>query len=218
MKFDYFIKNKKVLLLGPASYFTSLDLKENFVSYDTVVKVNKMVEKTVLATEYLDNRNEILYHCLDVNIQNGDLPYDIEKWIHKGVKHLRITHPAITEYYSNNIQRFLELNKKYNIHFSIVEPNTFVAIKRWNDTAPNAGTIAIYDIMSKNPSELRIKGMTFCKTPYGAGYKDDVFYKNNNRSNQHDHNKQLRAFGRFYELNKDIINLDDELLEILERH
>lgn len=219
MQFEEFIKNKKVLLLGPASYFTSLVLEEDFTCYDTVVKLNKMVEKTVLATEALNNRNEILYHCLDINAKNGDLPYDIQKWIDRGVKHLRITHPPIIKHYIKNIHRFLEINKKYNIPFSVVEPDMFNAIKHNNNTSPNAGTIAIYDIMSKKPAELRIKGMTFCKTPYGTGYKEAAFFKNKKtRRNPHNHDNQLKVFSNFYELNKNTIRLDDELIEILERY
>ena len=218
MEFNHFIKNKKVLLLGPASYFTSFNYKDDFTRYDTIVKINKMVEKPMLATEYLNTRNEVLYHNIDINIPNGDPPYEIEKWINKGVKHLRITHPGVTHYYSNNIQRFLHLNKQYNISFSIVEAETFNAVKRDSNTSPNAGTIAIYDIMNNEPKELRIKGITFCKTPYGNGYKEDVWYKNKNRSNQHNHNNQLKAFRTFYQSNQDTIILDDELIEILERY
>ncbi|MHA1942152.1 MAG: hypothetical protein ACW97P_10570, partial [Candidatus Hodarchaeales archaeon] len=176
MNFKDMIEGKNVLLLGPASYLRDKKIDLSLDDYDVVVKINKMVEKNVLQSS-LCNRNEILYHCLDINIPNGDLPYDTELWLNRGVKHLRITHPPITAYFRNNINRFNNIPQDKRPKHSIVDSETFVWIKRGCKTLPNAGTIAIFDLLANNPSKLTIRGVTFCKTPYCDGYKEDVFYK-----------------------------------------
>ena len=45
MNFNNFVENKRVLLLGPASYMQENKINPNFDDYDTIIKLNKMVEK-----------------------------------------------------------------------------------------------------------------------------------------------------------------------------
>jgi hypothetical protein len=216
--FKKIIEGKNVLLLGPASYLKDKVCDIRFGDYDLVVKINKMVEKSSFSSEEFEVRNDILYHCLDINIPNGDMPYSIKTWINKGVKHLRITHPPVTHYYARNISRFIDLNKELKIPSSIVSRNVFESICMESKTSPNAGTIAICDLLSNNPSTLSIKGITFCKTPYSEGYKEDVFYNNKKRTNQHDHDKQIIFFKSIFEKNNNVIKIDSELESILERY
>ena len=210
------IGNKNVLLLGPASYLRDKKINLSLNDYDVVVKINKMVEKNVLQPP-LDSRNEILYHCLDINIPNGDLPYDTETWINRGVKHLRITHPPIKAYYRENIHRFNNIPQDKKPTHSVVSDETFVWIERECKTPPNAGTIAIFDLLANGPSKLTIRGITFCKTPYSDGYKEDIFYKKRTKS-QHDHDKQLSFFAKFYKNNKQLLDMDEELENIIGRY
>ena len=87
-------------------------------------------------------------------------------------------------------------------------------INRECKTLPNAGTIAIFDLLSNNPSKLTIRGITFCKTPYSEGYKEEIFYRKKTKS-QHDHDKQLLFFSKFYQNNYERIDIDEELDSIL---
>ena len=212
MSFKNIVENKKILLLGPAAYLKNKKNYINLDNYDIVVKINKMVEKNVLQSP-LNSRNEILYHCLDINVPNGDMPYNTKIWLDKKVQHVRITHPPITEYYLKNIQNFIRIPAQRRPEHSIVDSSLFMWINRGCKTLPNAGTIAIFDLLSNNPSKLTIRGITFCKTPYSEGYKE-VFYRKKTKS-QHDHDKQLLFFSKFYQNNYERIDIDEELDSIL---
>ena len=43
--FRQMVENKKVLLVGPASYLNSKSLDLDLSKFDLIVKINKMVEK-----------------------------------------------------------------------------------------------------------------------------------------------------------------------------
>ena len=213
MSFRDFIFDKSVLLLGPASYMQENKINPNFDDYDTIIKLNKMVEKNYYYSNFDNDRCDVLYHCLDINIPNGDLPYKINAWVKSGVRHLRITHPPVTPYYKNNLDRFYYLNKDVNIKNSCVGIRDFVSVVEGSNTSPNAGTIAIYDILQNNPKSLSIKGITFCKTPYTNGYKEDTFDKN--KKSQHDPDKQICFFKKLLNLNNETITIDKELEMLL---
>jgi len=213
--FRQMIEGKKVLLVGPAAYLGDKSLNLDLSKFDLIVKINKMVEKSSFSNEVLNSRNEVLYHCLDINIKNGDLPYDIDTWVKKKVKHLRITHPPVTHYYNNNLISFYNLNKNFNLENSVVSKELFFTIQEKTGTSPNAGTIAICDLLYNNVMSLHIIGMTFCKTPYSQGYKEQIFYDNKNKNNQHDHDKQILFFKKLLKEYKEKIIIDDELLSII---
>ena len=166
MQFKQFIEGKKILLLGPAPHILEYGKIADHEEYDTVVKLNKMVENL-----NLDTNNDILYHCLDVNPSIGDELYSIDKWISKDVRHLRISPPPIKQYYKNNINRFLFLNKN-RINYSIMKAESYnELIQMCGNSIPNTGTTAIYDIMHHNPKVLSIRGITFFKGGYADTYK-----------------------------------------------
>ena len=213
MCFKDFIFDKNVLLLGPASYMQENKINPNFDDYDTIIKLNKMVEKNYYYSNFNNDRCDVLYHCLDINIPNGDLPYKINTWVNSGVKHVRITHPPVTSYYKNNLERFYYLNKDKNMKNSCVGIQDFISIVNRSNTSPNAGTIAIYDILQNNPKSLSIKGITFCKTPYTNGYKESVFDKN--KKSQHNPDKQILFFKSLLKEYKNIIQIDEQLERII---
>lgn len=215
MSFKSLIEGKKVLLLGPAKHIIEPKNTQDYLDFDVVVKLNKMVEKVSFLDNGLNYKNDVLYHCLDINIPNGDLPYSIDEWKKRRVKHLRITHPPITNYYHNNITRFNKLNQKYKICNSLVSANHFFELQNKCDTSPNTGTIAIYDLTKQNPKELHIRGITFNKTKYTNDYKEKIFFERKTKS-QHNADKQLNFFINFYKENSSVLFLDQELKSILE--
>ena len=87
MSFRDYIFEKKVLLLGPASYLYDGSFNEDLDNYDVVVKINRMVE-TELCKNFINDRCDILYHCIDVEPKYGMFQYDLE-FIKKRVKKLQ---------------------------------------------------------------------------------------------------------------------------------
>lgn len=218
-KFKNLIKGKKVLLLGPASHILNPENTSDFKNFDVIVKLNKMVEKASFSDEELNNRNDILYHCLQIDLPNGDLPYSVETWKSKGVKHLRIPFTGATAHYRMNINRFIKSNLSVGIEFSTIPIDVFNQINiDCDNTLPSTGILAISDLLLQEPEILHIRGLTFGRTGYSKEYKNDQWHKNKDhrkRTTKHNLEKQILLFKRLYK-NSDNIVVDNELKEVLD--
>jgi hypothetical protein len=219
MTFADIIKDKKVLLLGPAPHILEPSNTEDWKSFDIIVKLNKMVENLKFENEELNHTNHILYHCLDINESIGDLPYCVDSWVNMRVQHVRVSPPPITHYYKNNIDRFI-LKNNFKLSFSIVGKKHYLQlVKMCNGTIPNTGTFAIYDLMNCCPKELHIRGLTFFKGGYAKKYKNAFTSESETReiykSTSHDIDEQINFFKHFYREKKESIFLDKELEMLL---
>lgn len=213
------IKNKKVLLLGPAPHILEPNRLKDWKDFDVIVKLNKMVENLKFQDEELNYANHILYHCLDINESIGDLPYSVDYWINMKVGHVRIAPPPITPYYKRNIDRFIFKNN-FKLSFSVVGKKQYLNLtKMCNNTIPNTGTFAIYDLINCCPKELHIRGITFFKGGYAKKYKNTNTSESETRevykSSSHDIDEQINFFKYFYEQKKELIFLDKELENVI---
>jgi hypothetical protein len=221
MNFSDFIFNKKVLLLGPAPHVLEKSSIEDWREFDLVIKINKMVENVSFYDEDLNFRNDVLYHCLDVNPKLGDKQYSVDEWVKKNVKLLRISPPPITPYYRKNIERFLETNEN-RIPFSTVDEGSYLElVSECQNTIPNTGTFAIFDLLRHKPRQLHIRGITFFKGGYLESYKDLLLTEKeiieSYKTSTHDIDKQKKFFKKLYEDNQRIIYPDRELLNVIRR-
>ena len=209
MNFKDMIEGKEVLLLGPAPYLYDGKFSKDLGDYDAVVKLNRMVE-TNLCEDFKNDRCDILYHCLDVNVGHGMTQYSLE-FIKKKIKHLRIPYPPINPYYMNNINRFKRLNEAYRIEHSCISSEEYSDLfNSCGNTSPNTGTIAIYDILNQKPKSLMIKGITMFDGGYNSNYRTKVLteeeveninriHKNHNTNNQRMYLKKVvRSYDNVY--------------------
>ena len=176
MSFENFIKDKKVLLIGPAPYLYDGSVLEKIPEYDTIVRLNRSIEMIEELVKYTGKRTEVLYHCIDIAPEQGNYDYSVQSWKDKGVQHVRIPYPPINVHYARNLNIFQSKNNN-TIENSIVEIKTFSEIKQGcNNTSPNTGTVAIIDILENNPKSLHISGLTFLKGKkiYMDGYRDVI--------------------------------------------
>jgi hypothetical protein len=195
MLFRQMIEGKKVLLLGPASYLYDGTFSEDLSNYDVVVKLNRMIEADI-CKHFINDRCDVLYHCLDVAPQYGMVQYDLAL-LKRRIKHLRVPYPRVTGYYDRNIMKFKALNEEYGVKFSVIEKDTFLEIQNGCKSSPNTGTIAIYDILSNDPKTLTIKGITMFDGGYNKEYRTSVVTEEeveniNTRVGNHNTNKQRR--------------------------
>lgn len=219
MNFCEIIAGKKILLLGPAPHVLSRVNTKDWRDFDLVIKINKMVENLNFDDDELNYRNDILYHCLDVNPKIGDKQYSIDEWINKGVKLVRISPPPFRPYYRKNIERFLSINKS-RLPFSIVSKDLYLnLVTDCQNTIPNTGTFAIFDLLKHNPKELHIRGITFFKGGYSKNYKETLLteeeIRKSYRLSSHDIDKQRTFFKKLYDDNRDLIYPDEELLNVI---
>jgi len=179
MKFAQFIKDKKVLLIGPAPYLMDGSILKKIAQYDTIVRLNRSVEMLEQLGRYTGTKIDILYHNIHISPEQGSFDYSLESWKRNGVKHVRIPYPPLpsSPNYIKNINIFQSKNANNILDSSIVEINLFNKIRKGcNNTSPNTGTIAIIDILENKPEVLHISGITFQKGKkiYMDGYRDVV--------------------------------------------
>jgi len=217
--FNKLISNKKVLLLGPAPHILEPQNTSDFRDFDIIVKLNKMVEKASFVDSELNDRNDVLYHCLQVDLPNGDDPYSVEEWQSKGVKHLRIPFTGATAHYRMNINRFIGSNLSVGIKFSTMPIKVFNQLcVDCDNTLPSTGILAINDLFLQGPSVLDIRGLTFGNTGYSKDYKNERWHKNEShrkRTTKHNLKKQIVFFKRLYQNSTNII-IDKQLKEALD--
>jgi len=216
--FSSLIKNKNVLFLGPAPHILDSKNTKDFHKFDVVVKLNKMVEQAIFSSEELNNRNDVLYHCLQIDHQNGDNPYSVEDWVKRNTKHLRIPFVGPNFHYRKNINRFLQLNQKFHIDHSFCSVREFNLLeKKCDGTQPSTGIIAINDLLLQKPKLLDIRGITFVKTGYCENYKNARWHDNSEirkKTTKHNLDKQLNFFVELLKINKNI-KIDPQLSEVV---
>lgn len=188
------IEGKKVLLLGPASYLYDGTFQEDLNDYDVVVKLNRMVE-TDICKDFKNDRCDVLYHCLDISPQNGNFKYDLHFIKNKGVYHIRAPFPPLWSWAKNMLDIFEKENNSM-IDYSIVDEKFYRYLKlQCNNTMPNTGTIAIFDILRFIPETLTIYGITMFKGGYDKSYRtknnteEEIIYLNSVSKN---HNNEFQ--------------------------
>jgi len=202
MNFKDMIEGKSVLLLGPAFYLYDGAFQEDLNDYDIVVKLNRMVE-TDICKDFKNDRCDVLYHCINVERSIGEAPVDFEVLTRKNVSLLRIPYPPVKQWYINNINRYKQRNYYKNFPTNIVDAKTYLdLVKLCQNSSPNTGTIAIYDLFLQKPKSLTIRGITMFSGGYNTDYRDKIVTEKEVRDlnalvKNHDIEKQktfLRAF------------------------
>lgn len=213
-RFSKLINNKKVLLLGPAPHVFDPENTKDFEDFDVIVKVNKMVEKAEFEDENLNNRTDVLYHCMQIDLSNGDDPYSVEEWSNRGVKHVRMPFVGPEYHYKKNNNRFLKINSQFKIEFSLSSVDTFsYACEMCGGTLPSTGVLAINDLVQQNPLLLDIRGFTFGKTGYSKNYKNERWHnnkENRERTTKHRVDEQIKFVRNILKENNNII-IDKEM-------
>ena len=93
MNLNDFLKNKKVILIGPSESLLKNKNKDFIESFDIVVRVNRGIEPTEKYSEFIGNRTDILYNCMLENPDNGG-PINVDYFSKKNLKYL-VYHPEV---------------------------------------------------------------------------------------------------------------------------
>lgn len=216
MNFKYMIEGKKVLLLGPASYLYDGTFSEDLNNYDVVVKLNRMVE-TNICKDFNNDRCDVLYHCINFDSSIGENPIDFKVLKDKGVSLLRIPYPPVKAWYVKNITQYNHVNAQHSFPTTIVDNKVyFNLVKMCQQSSPNTGTIAMYDLFLHKPSSLTIRGITMFSGGYNKNYRSKIVTEQevrdlNARVKNHDIEKQKSFLRKF--LNLDGIIIDKNLRE-----
>jgi hypothetical protein len=219
-----FLKNKTVVLVGPA-YHTKGTLQADVInSYDVVVRMNLSFRKFISAKLKRDigNRMDVLYSALSPYYFHKKLftPESFLDMKKRKIKWIVCTHVRPT------LSLLKKVNSKSNIPVTIIQDKHYADIRSKTKTErkisfkPSTGILTIYDILQYDIKKLYITGVSFYDTKlinkrriYHSGYRDDLIYKS-----KYNHNtpKEIKLMKKWYK-DDERIYCDDVLKEILQR-
>jgi hypothetical protein len=206
--FNEYIKNKKIIIVGPAPYLNKYNLGKFIDSFDIVVRVNKGHQMTQDPIKY-GSRTDILFHCVSQIYENGgSLNNSLIK--EKNIKYLFCCYPYIyhdenTSFkgkLGGNIQLYEKLLKQnLNVNKVMIDKKYYIDFENSLKTRPNSGFIAI-DHLRRYTDNLYVLGFTFFKGGYNKLYRDKIDGKTENLESvvlnrikgTHDINKQMEYF------------------------
>lgn len=221
-KFKEYLKNKKVILVGPADHVNDGKFID---SYDVVVRMNKGIDMIQYHDRY-GSRTDILYHVVNQHIENGGI---LENNKIKNSKFIRLSYPIfkLTDETSfkniGTLRDYLNLDGIELNNLSIIDKNEYINFENQILTRPNCGTVAIKDLLDSELKELYITGFTLFKTNYADVYRNLVDGKTDTgnqaqlrmkTAGNHDQNKILNYYKKKL-LNNNRVKMDDKLYNIL---
>ena len=179
--FSSLVKDKNVVIVGPAAYLEGSDLGKSIDDHDVVVRINRAIETTKTHSKDVGARTDILYSCLLETHRNaGILDFNFIK--ESGVKLICApgfnkntydpsfsygTHGSISQKTWNKI-------KTANYPVRVASKSVDDLLKKETQTRPNTGFIAIFDILEFKPKSLTIHGFTFYLDGFIKGSKSGV--------------------------------------------
>tara|TARA_Y100001963_G_C6787825_1_gene453875 strand:+ start:2919 stop:3719 length:801 start_codon:yes stop_codon:yes gene_type:complete len=173
-KYNNYLRDKKIIIVGPAGYLNNKLMGEKIDNYDIVVRFNKSYPVNKTLHKSIGTRTDIWYH----NMAQGDLPssggHIIPKELESnGVKWVSTHFPRNLSYFEDDIteceKKLQGSNINFHTHSDLEQYITFHSIL---ETRPNLGVGAILDILSYDIKSLHISGLTFFKGGYMKGVPD----------------------------------------------
>ena len=239
-KYADFLRNKKVILVGPAPHMRGWKQGELIDSYDIVVRVSKGYElidglKSKVADheskgyngnfsikedikEDFGTRIDILYQTLFSQWGSGfTAPFNKLK---NRLKWLCASFPD--KKHKPFIKDFIRYTKKLGIFFHIMNKSYWEKIVNEMDTIPTVGPTSALDLLQYDIKELYLTGFTFCqiKDKNNFYYYPEYFYNNEKHlirqgGKKHNNKKIYKYFKNMYK-NDQRITCDKILTELME--
>ena len=172
MNFADYIKGKRVAVVGPAGSIHDSNQGETIDQYDIIVRFNSAVPIKNESKKDIGSRTDILCNCLEEHPVSGG-HIDPEVWINENVSWVLCPYPKELWYVKPNYERFEKLNKSRLQHTCPDKP-FFDDLEKKLKTRPNSGLLGMLYLLSFNPSELYVTGITFGRGGYRPGYKDGI--------------------------------------------
>lgn len=214
---EKFVKNKKIIIVGP-SRSTLTHLTKEFVdSHDIVVRVNASPDTTLIHGEKIGYRCDILYHCLNEDLGYGDV-INTELLKKLNTKFLIHNPKLVNKKAINCIPDGVDINKlnilSTFLNIKMIDTTFYNNFSNKINTRPNTGFIAIFHLLIYNPEEIYITGYTFSMDGYISGYKNDKLIKRNKKIYNYDiTNIDLPAFNSKRHIKNNMVNFLKESIK-----
>ncbi len=172
---DYFqfIKDKRVILVGPAGYMVGSGMGKEIDSYDVIIRMNLSCPVAEELKPDIGSRTDALYHLVLRRHQLNARPDlfkwhtrdEIRSWKADGVKwvvlKLSRTNPEV--------KRFMPVIGDI-IPWTTIKKSDLDHVKRKANTGPNMGPVAMYHILAAGAKSLHVVGCDFHQTGYYPTY------------------------------------------------
>ena len=214
-----FLKDKRVIIVGPAWHSKNSKQKDFIEKYDVVVRMNAgsiiPTEKVVVD---IGSRIDIWYCSLSGYFFNKEIITSkfLKELKQRGLKW--ISCPYVSKR-AGGIRK-LEKYNKCSIPIHVVNHEYYKDLYSISKTKITTGLVTIYDLLHFDIKELYLTGMSFYSTDvinkrktYYSGYIKGVTYVNQ-KSVKHNFFNELKIFANIYKKYKKI-NCDDTLKQIL---
>lgn len=169
-QYNEFLKNKRVIVVGPSPSLENTNSGTEIDKYDIVVRINKAFPIEDGMEKDLGSRTDIHYHCLCTTMHCGGPVF------YKEMKDSNVfvscPYPKWVKPFYDDVTRFELDNKKWNLPFHIIDTDYYLSLAKMLGTRPNSGILTILDLLAYDVKELHITGFTFFRDGWRKSYKD----------------------------------------------
>ncbi len=189
-----FLKDKKVVIVGPAAHIKNSQLGKEIDSFDIVVRVN---HGPLLSREYpkdFGSRTDVLYHCCNMDAKHSPFPNMLKFFCYEqGVMSFPLRHIA----------------QKQDIS-TIDITELYITLSHFLKTHPYTGMVAIAHLLATQLKGLHVIGFTWMQTPYIKAY-----YRSETSAGLHNSNLQFLYFKNLAQKDSRI-SFDDTLRALMD--
>jgi hypothetical protein len=210
-KFKDFLKDKRVVVVGPSKTIENSNNGELIDSYDLVVRLNRALSHLDKDSKDIGSRTDILYACLSTgqvgqpHPKTGRVEVDAKAFEESGVKIISCCFPREVNFFNTIQPNINYLLENTNIDIRIPPAEAYMKLQTEVDCHLNSGFAGVCDLLETDLKELKLIGVDFHRTTYMSEYEDFTWeslcdmHKNHS---QHDPDKQFKYF-KYQIYNKD---------------
>ena len=126
-EYSKYLKDKKVVVVGPAPSIIGAKGGKDIDSYDVVVRINKAIPIPSKLYEDIGSRCDILYNCLNADPECGG-KINFNKCKEIGIQYICCPYPPISPFKSD-INKFIKINKN-NFKFHHIDTKYYNSVAK----------------------------------------------------------------------------------------
>jgi hypothetical protein len=173
MTYSEYLKDKRVILVGPAPHLVDSNQKEFIESFDVIVRLNVALPVSPDRYKDIGERTDILYNCLSENKEDGGKT-NLDLWS-KTIKWLGVPYPkwGVFKRQMENFEKKITVSPK-KVNYSYIDTQYYIKIENELGCRPNTGFCAMMDLLNYDIKELYVTGITFFKGGYDPSYRGSI--------------------------------------------
>lgn len=207
-------KDKRVVIVGPAPYLEGGNRGHEIDSYDIVVRINSGYKLTENCKDY-GSRTDVLYHVVNQHPENGGT-INMQIIQTNNIKNVIGCYPCLSTIEKSSFTNIGTLRDYITLkinNFSTIVKSEYIIFEKQINTRPNAGTVAIFDLLKKDIKSLYIIGFTLFKDGYSKNYRETDPIERMKKAGHHNQEKIADYYRTI--LDDERVIIDPELSDLL---